>query len=254
MVSSFSQNNATANILYNQLQKTKTDSVEIQRAIQVFEECIQKERSNIDNIEIVEDSVPKQRRPNEDYLATRRAAAKVCDIIITQVGDRFKFTNHLIASKLFTSENFLHFTKNFPLAYLESTIESYPFLNKASLQTELKIIYDRPDFRSMSGALVFLKFIIENSLQDVFTQTYILLQILVTMPMTTAEAERCFSTLKRIKTFLRSTMKEERLSALAMLTTEKKLVEEIQDFNELVINKFASIKKRRVDFTYKQCT
>ncbi|CAH1981406.1 unnamed protein product [Acanthoscelides obtectus] len=35
--------------------------------------------------------------------------------------------------------------------------------------------------------------------------------------MTTAESERCFSTLKRIKTFLRSSMNEERLSAVAML-------------------------------------
>jgi len=34
--------------------------------------------------------------------------------------------------------------------------------------------------------------------------------------MTTAEVERSFSTLKRIKTFLRNSMTEDRLTALAM--------------------------------------
>ncbi len=47
-----------------------------------------------------------------------------------------------------------------------------------------------------------------------------LLRLLVTIPMTTFEPECCFSTLKRIESFLRSTMRQERLSALEMLTIE----------------------------------
>lgn len=39
--------------------------------------------------------------------------------------------------------------------------------------------------------------------------------------MTNAEAGICFSTLKRIKTFLRSTMSQDTLTALAMLAIEK---------------------------------
>lgn len=56
--------------------------------------------------------------------------------------------------------------------------------------------------------------------------------------MTIAEAERHFSTLKRMKTFLRSTRSENRLTAFAILFIEKK-VDEIPEFNNLVINRFA---------------
>ncbi len=74
----------------------------------------------------------------------------------------------------------------------------------------------------------------ENNLEEVFLETVALLKILITTPMTTAEAERCFSTLKRIKTFLRNSMTQERLNALAMLSMEKRLVTEITDFNQKV--------------------
>lgn len=53
--------------------------------------------------------------------------------------------------------------------------------------------------------------------------------------MTSAEAERSFSTLKRIKTFLRNTMTEERLNALAI---EKSMVNKISNFNEQVLKEF----------------
>jgi hypothetical protein len=69
--------------------------------------------------------------------------------------------------------------------------------------------------------------------------------------MTTAEPERCFSTMKRIKTFLRSTMSEERLSALAVLSEGKDLLESSSNFNEKVTEAFVLRKERRMDFTYK---
>lgn len=72
--------------------------------------------------------------------------------------------------------------------------------------------------------------------------------------MTTAESERSFSTLKRIKTFLRSTMCQDRLTALAMCSIEKQLIQETPNFNELVIEHFTRQKERRIDFIYKNTT
>ena len=69
--------------------------------------------------------------------------------------------------------------------------------------------------------------------------------------MTSAEAERCFSTLKRIKSFLRATMLNERLSALAMISIENKLISEMTNFNEKVIEYFAKSKDRRAEFIFK---
>lgn len=70
--------------------------------------------------------------------------------------------------------------------------------------------------------------------------------------MTTAEAERCFSTLNRVKTFLRNTMGESRLSALCMLSIENAFIKKDPNFNEKVIEKFASAKQRRIDLIYKK--
>ncbi|KAK4882221.1 hypothetical protein RN001_005540 [Aquatica leii] len=145
------------------------------------------------------------------------------------------------------------YSLNFPNEYLNSAIRAFPFLDKNKLKTELEIIYRRPDFRGVSGAVYLLKFLIENNLHLDFSETCLVLHIIVTMPMTTAEAERCFSTLQRIKTFLRSTMSQDRLAALAMLSIEKQMIQNIPNFNELVIEEFISKKDRRLQFQYKTC-
>ncbi|KAJ8894922.1 hypothetical protein PR048_000229 [Dryococelus australis] len=51
------------------------------------------------------------------------------------------------------------------------------------------------------------------------------LRILLTLPVTVASDERSFSKLKLIKTYLRSTMLQSRLSGLAMILTEHQLAE-----------------------------
>ena len=89
------------------------------------------------------------------------------------------------------------------------------------------------------------------NLQETFSETVSLLNILITTPMTTAEAERCFSTLKIIKTFLRNSMGQERLNALAMLSMERELVLNMRDFNEKVIDRFAALKERLAKLQYK---
>lgn len=78
-----------------------------------------------------------------------------------------------------------------------------------------------------------------------------LIEILLTIPMTTSEAERCFSTMKRIKSFLRSTMNSERLNALSVLSTEKIFISSHPEIKEKIIDLFAQSKTRRMDFMFK---
>lgn len=237
-------------ILYNQLQKRSTSPVEINNAIHNFEINIQKERDNLDNIQVDEGESVKRRRENI-YLTRNIIAKEVCDTIIVSVNELYKYKGHLIAANLFLLDNFENYEKNFPQLYLESTVEAYPFIDKLKLKTELQVIYKRNDFKNISTAVHLLKFIIENQLLDTFSETSKLLKIVITIPMTSAEAERSFSTLKRIKTFLRSTMSEDRLSALSMLSIEKLMIKNIPDFNEKVIDMFAKKKERRIELTYK---
>ena len=82
-----------------------------------------------------------------------------------------------------------------------------------------------------------------GGLCSTFSKVVKLIKILITTPMTTAEAEHNFSTLKRINIFLRSTMTTERLSLSVMISIENEMISGISDFNENVINHFARVKK-----------
>ncbi|TMW83146.1 hypothetical protein EJD97_002752 [Solanum chilense] len=63
---------------------------------------------------------------------------------------------------------------------------------------------------------------------------------MLTISVTVASAERSFSKLKIIKSYIRSTMSQERLSGLAILSIEKELLEQI-DYTK-IINNFTSEK------------
>ena len=56
---------------------------------------------------------------------------------------------------------------------------------------------------------------------SLFPNIRVLLTILCTLPVTSCSAERSFSALKRIKTPLRTTMGNTRLSALALLNVHR---------------------------------
>lgn len=88
-----------------------------------------------------------------------------------------------------------------------------------------------------------LPFLIANDMQRAFPNLCILYQIYLTIPVSTAQAERSFSRLKLIKNYLRSSMHEDRLSALALLYIERATAENLDYGN--VINKFACMKQRK---------
>lgn len=98
---------------------------------------------------------------------------------------------------------------------------------------------DRPD--TLQNALL-------GCDEDAFPNIYVLLTIACTLPVTTCETERANSQLKLLKTYLRSTMSEERLSALANLKIHRRMVSEL-DVDELVVA-FANKHPRRMTLPY----
>jgi hypothetical protein len=88
-----------------------------------------------------------------------------------------------------------------------------------------------------------LKFMISRDMVSSYPNLYTLYKIFYTFPVSSATAERSFSRLKVLKTYLRSTMTENRLSNLAILSIERNMAQTI-NFNK-VISTFASIKKCR---------
>ncbi|CAH1971805.1 unnamed protein product [Acanthoscelides obtectus] len=178
-------------------------------------------------------------------------AKEVCDIIIVQTKERLSYRGHLEAASLLDTQNFTNYSRYFPAKILNSVVTYYPMVNKEKLKTELEVMYMREDFKNITGGLNLLSLLTNNNLEETFSEVTKLLQIIITTPMSTSEAERCFSTLKRIKSFLRNSMGNERLNALAMMSVNKNLVHNISNFDEKVMEHFISQKDRRLDFTYK---
>ena len=75
---------------------------------------------------------------------------------------------------------------------------------------EAELLLWRSHFREPQGAFQQASSLVFPNVRRMLTRVMIL-------PVTSCEAERSFSTLRRIKTYLRSTMKQERLTGLALL-------------------------------------
>ena len=82
-------------------------------------------------------------------------------------------------------------------------------------------------------------------LQVTFPNVGIAIRIYHTIPVTNCEGERSFSTLSRVKNYLRPTMTQQRLQDLSLMCIESEVLQSV-DFDD-IINDFAKQKTRRRD-------
>ena len=130
------------------------------------------------------------------------------------------------------------------------------FFEKTFLRNELAVIYaqDNEHLFQSKDIQTILRNIVENDLSETLPNVYKLFNLIGTIPATTVSVERSFSCLNRIKTYLRSTMSQDRLSNLSLISIEKELLFELSQsssWHENIINKFAQGKERRIDLLYK---
>lgn len=92
--------------------------------------------------------------------------------------------------------------------------------------------------------LELLQLVHTYNLRAEYPNVEVALRIFLTLPITVATYERSFSILKLIKNYLRSSMGQERISDLAIISIEHSLVNTL-DTNEL-INEFAGQKARKI--------
>jgi hypothetical protein len=77
----------------------------------------------------------------------------------------------------------------------------------------------------------------------IYPNIHCLLQIMATLPVSTSTAERSFSTLRRLKSYIRNSMAEDRLTALGLLSIHRERQIKIDD----VIDHL-SLLPRRLEF------
>ena len=117
-------------------------------------------------------------------------------------------------------------------------------LDWKELALELENFPDLP--KSKMTTFELLSFLQEKKLKEVYPNMWVALRIAVTIPVTVAAAERSFSKLKLIKTYLRSTMSQKRLNGLALMSINREVSRQVS-FDD-TIDAFAAKKSRRVKF------
>lgn len=80
--------------------------------------------------------------------------------------------------------------------------------------------------------------------QITYPGLHLMLNVLAALSVSVASAERSFSTLRRLKTWLRTSMNEERLTGLALLHIHFDIPVDI----ESIIERFSTSKTRKLDF------
>ena len=84
----------------------------------------------------------KRTRLDSDNRAVEHDAKEACDIIITQIGDRFESNEVLRAFSIVDPQKFSTFKNSFPANYLIVISYAYPMLNKEKLKSELSAAYN----------------------------------------------------------------------------------------------------------------
>ncbi|XP_076041798.1 zinc finger MYM-type protein 1-like [Oratosquilla oratoria] len=174
----------------------------------------------------------------------------VLDMAIQSVEERFHQLHSYKAIFGFLYD--IHGIKNAPNAdilhdcqNLEKSLthNGHHDIDARDLCSELKAVSRRLTKPMLPQAA--LCFIFEQKLQDSVPNVVIAHRILLTLPVSVASGERSFSKLKLIKTYLRSTMLQQRLVGLATISIENEEASNL-DLAKLV-EKFASLKARKLE-------
>ena len=82
--------------------------------------------------------------------------------------------------------------------------------------------------------------------KSMFTEVHKLLTIYLTVPMTSATAEQTFSSLWRLKNYLRSTMTQKRLNNVVLMHTHKECTDKVNLLS--ITKKFVTSNERRANY------
>lgn len=97
----------------------------------------------------------------------------------------------------------------------DDVVDQYPELNKKKLEIELAMFTSKYTYKSSTEAAQRLRDMLPE-VRGLSDQVESLMRFLLIVPTSSAEAERNFSALRRLKSWLRSTMKKKRLNNVAV--------------------------------------
>jgi len=175
----------------------------------------------------------------------------VLDIIINQLRSRFSGMNEIVSNFIVLQPVTLQTLNDIDLSKKASEfIELYKKDISASFSKELlsfRSTFRQEIERSFSIRELADLLIIKNHFMcSSFPEVCTALILFLTIPITTASAERSFSKLKLIKTYLRNSIGQERLRNLAVLSIENDIAQKLN--LDIIIDVFAEQKARKKIF------
>lgn len=203
--------------------------------------------------------VPPQKRKHvgehiDPEMRFKMIFFEILDTLSMQLDDRFKSLPQLKFIDLLNNKLFEKYIVNFPNDSMHSLKEIYgSFFDFVKLENELHVVYTS-DFLKQQSVKNISEHITAYSLGEALSEVKKLTDLILTIPYTTAGVERTFSALKRIKSYSRNTMGQERLSSLALFSIEKSVLKCLQStasFYNDVITDFAKC-ERRIELIFKQ--
>ena len=124
-----------------------------------------------------------------------------------------------------------------------SLVEAYQCDLEEAFVEEIALFL--PLFKTETSASQMLQQLINTKLVNSFPNVSVAIRIYLSILGTSCEGERSFSVLKRVKNYLRSTLRQQKLTALSLLCIEHELLRQV-DVDD-IIAQFATIKSRKVN-------
>ncbi|KMQ87036.1 zinc finger mym-type protein 1-like protein [Lasius niger] len=221
-----------------------------------FEKIFNEALKLSEKIGIEGDFVEKRKRAkDQDYNITSKEnftikIFQVIDTLITHFQWRFEKLNDIAENFNFLSIQSLKniSTENLKKQAADLALNYENDINRAEFLSELESLKFQghtlfADSESTSS-LDLLQTLHQFSLVETCPNVDIALRIFLTLPVTVASCERSFSKLKLIKTYLRSSMGQQRLTNLGILSIENSIARQLDYEN--IIDEFASRKARKV--------
>ncbi|MGH0166805.1 UNVERIFIED_CONTAM: hypothetical protein FKN15_002254, partial [Acipenser sinensis] len=157
---------------------------------------------------------------------------QVIDIIVTELRNRVS-ENHSILKGISSLDPRRDTFLNTTVLNYKCDIDSIEA--EARLVVHLKVRYEDKEHKKVHTLLKFTSLL--HSHKIAFQELYKLCVIAITFPPSSAAAERTFSCIKCLKTYLQNQMGNERLSDVAILTVESALAKQLD--LDAVVDKFA---------------
>ena len=178
---------------------------------------------------------------------------EVIDCIVGMVNERFSDVESFSFLDLVNPKIFSKWQDKVPADKLQLLIEKYgPLFNIPMLESQLMFVYKDNDFLKETP-MELLQYIYDLNLQQCFPEFVKLLKLNAVIAVSSASAERSFSCLGRVKSYLRSKMGDERMASLCRISIHKDILKEKEDqkqLHDLILQKFIA-KPRRLNFLYK---